>query len=74
MKKTTLLAIALSAMTASVYAGAEIPAGYGGDVKNAPDTAAVDMYVVEKGAKAGAPIKLDADRAEYDQESGNFFA
>lgn len=74
MKKTTLLAIALSAMTASVYAGAEIPAGYGGDVNSAPDTAVMDMDVVEKGEKAGAPIKLDADRAEYDQESGDFFA
>lgn len=75
MKKTTLLAIAMSAVMSSVYAGAEIPAGYGGDVKNAPTVnAAVDMYVVEKDAKAGAPIKLDADRAEYDQESGNFFA
>ena len=75
MKKTALLAVALSAVMSSVYAGAEIPAGYGGDVKSAPDGAApVDMHVVEHGEKAGAPIKLDADKAEYDQESGNFFA
>lgn len=79
MKKTTLLAIALSVVTVGAYAGADVPSSYGGgDAKLAPELDAVradaGMAVPYAKKTAAAPIKLDADRAEYDQETGNFVA
>lgn len=75
-KKSMVLAILLSLQTIS-YA-AVVSDDYGGKVLSAPNTETelVNEDVVRSQRKGNAanPLKLNADKAEYNQETGDFFA
>ncbi|MDO4935383.1 MAG: hypothetical protein Q4E42_01830 [Phascolarctobacterium sp.] len=80
MTKSVVMSMIVCALMSSVYAANGVPNEYGGgDVRSIPNQNAAKEEVGEakitpKKAESAAPMKLDADKAEYDQETGDFFA
>lgn len=77
MKKILALGLSICAFSTGVYA-ANVPDDYGGRVNYAPsgkdEVAKQDIIEPANKSEEGKPVRLTADKVEYNEETGDFYA
>ena len=77
MKKSLAVFLAMCALSSGAYA-ANVPDDYGGRVNYAPsgndEELKNEIVHKEPNQASGAPIRVVADKAEYNEETGDFYA